>query len=392
MKYRSLTKNNKAISMMFDAIFFVVLVSLSGAVLLPALQGDIAINSSVDKHREEIVDESLLMVITSRDDRFEYTFAGTQINSILGGLNDDGSIIHSIIDTVLGREMHHKTYGDLLSESLASQLKFFDYRINIFTEDYDEQLKNEITNLLEDHLGDKYDFNLTVKWHPIMGLPFGGDVYIGDEPPDNTHVAKSYLSMPDTVFSNWWKTIESYIQDEINAIVYNSTTFNDVLKSLLNTLINNTLFDGFNDPATGEIVFDSILNVSIDYVFYKIHSVFDETIGMITESVGNFGIDFDNELYGLLIGNIKDIPGVGGIGDTVNGAIDDLKNHVSEYSKDFLHGILDGYINCFVEGVVNSINSVVDLDLLNQQIIDFFTKHVNVLRSDIKLTIWEVRG
>ena len=101
MRQRKFVSNIYGVSVMYDAVLFIVMVSISGAVLLPALQNNIAIESSLDTHREEIVDETLLMLMTARVDTFEYVFAGSQIENILGDLYDEDTLIYSITKNVL---------------------------------------------------------------------------------------------------------------------------------------------------------------------------------------------------------------------------------------------------------------------------------------------------
>jgi len=222
MKRRRFVSDTFALTMMYDAVLFVVMVSLSGVVLLPALQSDVAIQGSIEKHREELVDEALLMVMTSRADDFGYTLAGTQIEAATtidvdyGG--NDLDILQTLVKTFLGREQKHKTYADLCVESLICQVKVFGTRINIFTEDFDESLKEEITTLLAGYLGDKYDFRFVIRWKPIMGIDFGGDLEIGPIPPDSTHVAKTYVTLPNTFVSDWISGVEGYIVEQVEAV------------------------------------------------------------------------------------------------------------------------------------------------------------------------------
>jgi len=51
MKRRKFLKNTRGVSSIYDAVLFIVMVSLSGVVLLPAIQSDIAIDASIEKHR-----------------------------------------------------------------------------------------------------------------------------------------------------------------------------------------------------------------------------------------------------------------------------------------------------------------------------------------------------
>jgi len=65
---------------MYNAVLFIVMVSLSGVVLLPALQSDIAIDTSIEKHREHVADEALNTFLVSRVDKFSYKMCGDIID------------------------------------------------------------------------------------------------------------------------------------------------------------------------------------------------------------------------------------------------------------------------------------------------------------------------
>jgi len=136
---------------MYDAVLFIVMVSLSGVVLLPALQSDIAIDTSIEKHREHVADEALNTFLVSRVDKFSYKMCGDIIDDAAKsiGINTSSEGLYSsILDWLLAREQIHKTHANLLAENLGCQFRlpfsvFGTNRFNIFTGDYDRQLKNE---------------------------------------------------------------------------------------------------------------------------------------------------------------------------------------------------------------------------------------------------------
>ena len=70
MSWRNFLRDTHGLSLMYDAILFIVMVSLSGVVLLPALQNNIAVKTSVDVHREHVADEALGVLLATRVDRF----------------------------------------------------------------------------------------------------------------------------------------------------------------------------------------------------------------------------------------------------------------------------------------------------------------------------------
>ena len=410
---RKFGANVFAVSTMYDAVFFMVLVSLSGVVLIPALHSNVALESSVEKHREELADEALATLMTSRVDNFGYVFAGSQIEAIAGENITEDNFLGSIVRIFLGKEQIHKTYADLCVENLVSQLKVFGYRVNIFTEDYDNSLSEKLSTILHNYLGDKYGFNLTIQWHPIPNLPFGGDATIGPHPPlGDTHVASSYLTMPDTFFSEWLKEVNILIQDQMlpvkkyldnctqNKSLWNKTTFEEIFKDTIFKLIDGILFDGF---SIQNIYYESILDKSVDYVFEKINGTLASVFGNALNRTGEFfdilGINLGDSISNTLITsigtfgfNISDFNNNSKI--DVNDALFGLKNYVRVQAKTFLNNTLNEYIYDFVGMILDSIYSFnnVDIDDIQDEITAFLDEWMDVTRTKFTLTIWEVRG
>jgi hypothetical protein len=404
MKPRSLQKNRQAVSMMYDAVLFIVMVSLSGVVLIPALQSDVIIESSVGKHREETVDETLLMLLTSRMDSFGYTLAGSQIEDLTNiDVDYDGSdqdLIQTLVKTFLGREQWHKTYADLCVENLVCQLNVFGTRINVFTEDFDESIREEVIKVLREHLSDKYEFNLTLKWHPIMGLDFGGDLEIGPKPPVmDTHVAETYVALPGTFFTEWLKDFEDYITQCIDdVLVWNNTDdgLKNQIKNLMKNIVENIILNGFMGN-------DGVLDKCIDYVFSPIENgierIFGDSFALIVEPIETvIPYDLTDLLDGLFSDVIKHLTGLDvtdSDGDSVIDAgdsLDFLKTYVKDQVTGILDSLFDGYFESFASFIVNTMGTLLDIDQLKTDMIEFFKDHINVLRAEIMLTLWEVRG
>jgi hypothetical protein len=198
-------------SLMHDVILFFIMVSLAGVILLPLSQRTIVIDTSLDKHREDVVDNALQTFLVSRSDLFQYRFCGTLIDDVAKSIGIDTSsegFYESITAWVLAHEQRHKTYATLIAEDLGCQfqLPFSFYnmnRLNILTIDYDRQLQNETKRFFSSYFGEKYQFNFTAWWHPIKGIFLGGSFSVGDHPPTkDSYVAQQHLMMPFTpIFS-----------------------------------------------------------------------------------------------------------------------------------------------------------------------------------------------
>src|SRR4030042_1512093 len=112
MQHKRFLDDLFGISMMYDAVFFIIMVSLAGVILLPVLRTDIALESSVDKHREELVDETLHTFLVTRADFFEYRFCGNLIDEIAGRIGIDNAsdgLYGSVTHWLLAHEQRHKT-------------------------------------------------------------------------------------------------------------------------------------------------------------------------------------------------------------------------------------------------------------------------------------------
>ena len=415
MRYRRFKSNCFAMSIMYDAVFFITMVSISGVVLIPALTSNVAVDTSVEKHREEIVDEALLMLMTSRVDNFEYVFAGSQIDGIASvagvDVDDKDGLYNSITTQMLGKEQVHKTYADLCVENLVSQIKIFDCRVNIFTEDYDNALKNRLSTLLNGYLGDKYKFNISVQWHPVNGISFGGELFIGHKPPKtDTYVAKSFVTMPVTIFSEWLNDTDAFIDDQIEDVEkylkrneqkeWNQSEFKEFLTDSFNCTIHGIIFDGFDIEGKH---CNGVLNASFDYFFEKIQgslsNIFGNAMNSVNEFLDIFGLDLGIELDNVLSDKIKGLSGVE-IKDFNNDSVIDLddivqglKKYIVDYAKNALNDTLNDLIENSVDDIVQSYDSFasVNSDEIKTSISDFYNKQINVLRAEFKLTIWEAR-
>ena len=432
MKTRSFLKNTKALAVMYDAIFFLVLVSLSGVVLLPALQSDIAIKGSIDKHRENVADNALNTYLVSRIDKFSYSLAGDLIDDIAGSIGIDNSssgLYKSITDWILAREQLHKTYANLVAENLACQMilpfsVFGTNRFNIFTGDFDRQLKEETQNFFEFYLSDKYNFNFTAIWHPIKGVTFGGEIQIGDTPPDkNCYVSKSFIMMPFKPTFNFNRTNYTFnrywIEEEIlkkTEYVGNITTIVNSYNTGLPPFDNKTnatkaanenltnLVEGFLGGITdsnNNLLFPGIVNIALNYGFSSISSVID-----------GFTDDLINSFMGEALGSVdsffSDIAGgsnpiFNGISEIINEqisnfvgsyfeSIDEGLNFLEELIKEEVMKLVVNIFPAYIQNFIDFVLSDIDIVDLYAAVSTWLFDQISLNKAEVRLMIWEVRG
>ena len=206
MRRKCFFKNTFAVSVMYDAVLFVVMVSLSGVVLIPALQNDIAVESSIKKHQEHTADEALNSLLVSRVDKFDYNLLGRALNYVVGDFFENNDIYNSLSSWLLGHEQLHKTYANLIADDLGCQFNLKISTIastsfNLFTGELDSNLRDNIDSFLSEYLGDKYGFKFTAVWYPVKEKisdgRLGGELIAGDEPPDeDCFVSQCFIVMP----------------------------------------------------------------------------------------------------------------------------------------------------------------------------------------------------
>jgi len=421
---------------MYDAILFIVMVSLSGVVLLPALQSNVIVNTSVDVHREHIADDALGAFLSSRVDRFSYKVCGDIIDDVAGGIGIDNSsdgLYGSIMEWLLGREQIHKTYASILSEDLACQFRMpfsvlGSNRINIFTGDYDRQLRNNISSFLSSYIGDKYFFNLSSRWHPIKGVEFGGEMFIGKRPPtSNSYVARSYITMPyspkievpgvgEVILSRYW--FEDLFNDMVHNIpwlenitelinYYTSFTKEELKEKFsenLSVLAEGFLCSGLKNESDATI-FPGVLNITLQYGFEKIKTmvqnftedavsnVLGESLGMIDSffgDLGGVGNPIAESVQDELTSTIMDSLGLP-VGTFLTTALDELENQTRNFTGNLVHDMLTPYIDSFAESIVDNLYAGGPVDVI-KSISDWLFDRISISKAEVTLTIWEVRG
>lgn len=277
---------NKGISSMQDAILFLLMVSISGVILFPALTNDAIIKSQMEREKDEMAYESLFVLLSTTEDEFSYRIAGEILSNALkkAGVNISGSKYgNAIFDHLLERKQYHKTIGNLIGENLASQLilplKNKKVRINLLTAEFDTRLKERIDEKLKEILGNSYKYNFSACWQPIANIPFG-ELCVGSPPPPNAYVAKAWITMPfsprikigkqEVVISKEW-LFEKIRQSEAARNISYNLSYNV-----------QSLYENFTELIND--CFHWVINISMHFIFCKITDLFE---GMNEEKISN---------------------------------------------------------------------------------------------------------
>ncbi len=427
---------------MYDAVFFLVMVSLSGVILLPMLRSEIARETTVEKHREELVDETLQTFLVTRSDLFEYRFGGNLIDELAGNIgiqNTSDGLYGSVTHWLLAHEQRHKTYASLFSEYLGCQFKlpFFFLGIdqaNIFIGDFEQQLRNETESYLDPVFGDKYQYNLSAWWHPIRGIPFGGEFFAGERPPtQDCYVAQRFFMMPYTpvfsignhtiIFTKHWLKHQlfddkmgfgrSSIPSVANiTIVLENYTNHQVpfesrlnatssIKENLSTLVYGFLINGVINE-TNVTVFPGIVPLTLSYGFEKLKNMtgqffdkkLDESFGASIRSIdglfSGLNSSVSNPLSDVILGELNRTLGgmLNGTFDCFDDVIKACETAIKERIISLVQETIDTILQVFVDALFDVIDMMIDF---SEMILDFLFDCISLNRAEVKLTIWVVR-
>ncbi|WP_406659641.1 hypothetical protein V7O66_07255 [Methanolobus sp. ZRKC3] len=214
--YRKYTDNEDAFSTTLDAIFFLVLISISAVILLPNLAAEDQYTSSGYICAQEMDNHLLSSILSSKTDEFEYTFKPAE----LAGYNlsiPENSMVGNAEKTLYKREQKHRSFADIVAESLVLGLEIKSnanhIALNPMTEEHRVKTKVSIQEYIDSEIGGRYKYRLEAHWHPVKGY-IGSDIVIGDTAPQDAIRQSAKISLPlDPIFSR--KDVFASMNDSI---------------------------------------------------------------------------------------------------------------------------------------------------------------------------------
>jgi hypothetical protein len=246
---------------MYDTMLFLTFVSLSGLLVLPVFYQEAPYLVSQHQGHEERVESTLHLLLTSSVKNFSYTTAGTIIDTVgetIGINTTQSSGLYPMLTTwLMGKEQHHKTYGQLLSENLATQARIpissnSTIDLNIFTQDFSNELTSSIRDFLDETLSQRFRYNFTAIWYPIVRIPCGGCISIGPTPPSvNLYAAQQTINIPFLPVVTYGNQTIVITRKEVATILSNYIFSNDtVLKNISDLLQEKNNVSGQYDNGT----------------------------------------------------------------------------------------------------------------------------------------------
>lgn len=440
IKTRKFCSDTFALSVMYDAILFLVLVSLSGVILFPALQPQTLSHVTIEEINEKKVDDIHQVLLSSTPKQCHYLVAGDLLDdtaNVLGiKTTQENGLYQSIIGRVIGHEIHHSTFAQLIVEDLAVQwqLSLFNQnteQLNLFTTDFSSSINEEIQSFLDEQIPQRYRYQFKANWYPIKGISFGGSITAGESPPaTNYYSSKKTVSMPfspalswgnkTVVFSEYW--IESIFLDLINEsqnelmnisfIVQNIQHQNHserVTDSELRTKhFSENLSNLFIDFTVNGIslsndllVFPGIVHLLINELFSSIYSVIQGVTDEAIQSVIGEGFaqieTFFSELNAtsliepfeeILMNKVTQMFSVAlntsfaSIDQAIQQMTDEIKLYIADLLADIIQPLV---LQCSTWIIDHQLSLLETINMISSWIADQFS----LSQATITLTIWE---
>lgn len=203
-------KESSGYSTVFDALFLLVLISLTGVLLMPSLQADEQYLAAGHVTSSELDTYLLESILSCRLDDFEYEISPL---SVLNISVPENSIMESPAHTLFGKEQKHRTFADLTAEYLAISLMLpgngSSVSLNPLAEGYSDQASETIATYLDRKVAGRFSYRFEAYWHPVGAFPMKSELIIGGEPPADAIRQSTKLSIPlyaatpsrDSIFS-----------------------------------------------------------------------------------------------------------------------------------------------------------------------------------------------
>lgn len=379
--------DERGFSTTFDVLIFLVLISIAAVILLPTITGNIQIRAVIDSKSQSQSSRMLTTILNGRMDEFEYTPAGEQLDAIAGKVNDS-SLYMTGKKLILGRELKHKTFADIAAENAAAQWVIYPngqrIQLNFLLTNYTSSLDSAMKEYLDRQIGDRYGYNLTVIWRPVVNAPIGGDVSIGEQVPNNAYVETAYITMPYRVDLSR-ERVEMIVNESFNSTFGNiSSTFAQLKKDASNRTqiedkISQEIFDSINSTID-----EAVVILMDETVVPVIDELQDTVAGQINNLLPEGGNGLIGSINETITGTLEDE------GIIVNGSLSDtLKSYLKETAKQETRKISGMEIRSLVTELGDMyVNDAMTIEDVKESIVTEVFSRIRTNRAEVTLSIW----
>jgi hypothetical protein len=183
---RQVLSDNRAISSTIDVMFFLLMVSLSAVVLMPAMLSS-GHNAAVQDVAAYRFDEQLLQsLLDSRAEGFEYTVVPSALSGTVV-IPPENAMDLCQYNAIFAREHASRTFADLIAEGMLFSLRTGENGtycyLYPFSAGYSEATEKVLKEYLDRRIGGRYNYRLEANWQPVPGCGPSSQLAVGAVPP-----------------------------------------------------------------------------------------------------------------------------------------------------------------------------------------------------------------
>jgi len=390
---KNILTDRMAFSSTIDAMFFLMMISIAAVLLMPSIMADNQYDAAGYTAIQEYDTHLLESILSSSADDFEYEIEPLAVVNISIPSN---SITQGPIKTLFGKEQNHRTFSDVVAESMALNLMMDKNGSRIYLNPISKEHPASTTAMMESYLdskiGGRYNYRFEAHWYPVSGFPLGSDIIVGDMPPNDAIRQNAKLTLPFTFVASKNDIFESV----------NNSVLTDALGSSSNETMREILHDGFNDSV--DVAARGSAEMIVGLIFPSEHlDSFNKTgSGMQSDGLGIIStpdavdtLDPDlviavyllnytaNEVAGLNVGIPEGVILTGLVDEVEKALIDVMQEQIASQLKidmsDGINSTVTGIIDCSDFGSAQSLRDVQ---------VESIYRRVNSGGVDIELMLW----
>ncbi len=391
---KNILTDRMAFSSTIDAMFFLVMISVAAVLLMPSIMADNQYDAAGYTAIQEFDTHLLESLLSSSADDFEYEIEPLAVVNISIPSN---SITQGPMNTLFGKEQNHRTFSDIVAESMALNLMMetngSKIYLNPIAKEHSTSTEMRMQSYLDSKIGGRYNYRFEAHWYPVSGFSLGSDIIVGDTPPHDAIRQNAKITLPFTYVTSNNDVFET-VNDTVLAYAFGSPS-NETMRVILHDGFNNSIDTAANGSA--KMIVDSILPFEhLKSINNTRAGTQSNQLGIIStpDSVDNLDPDIVIAAYLLnytantVAGLNMEIPE----NEILFGLVSSVEQGLNAAMKDQIVSQLktdmSDEINSTVTGIINSSDFGSAQSLRDAQV-KSICRRVNSGGVDIKLILWQ---
>jgi hypothetical protein len=394
-KDRMFIHNEDAFSSNIDSMVFLMLITISAIILMPAVMAEYQYRSAGYVSLQDTDTLLLSSILNSRSDEVGYTYRPGEIVGLNLSL-PPGSMLRDAEETLYERQQKHRTFADLVAEDLVLGMTVSENGsktyLNPMAKMHRPMTEDAIGNYLDTRIGGRYHYRFEAHWYPVRGYSTGSDIEIGRPAPADAFRQKARISLP---------LVSSLSYDEFTESM-NTTAFWHAVNS---SDPSSRLHEGYNrsietvSTSAAETITSTIFPADYLRTLSSIQSSRkSEQLSLISSPADS---DVQDPEYAVALHSINyTVNGV--FGQNVNIPLEDQKigmDMVNAVGNSLIHSNsamisahlkkeMQPEIESTISGILNSTDPSVMLELHDRQMKSIYSR-ANNEGADIILFLWQ---